>query len=391
MRIDEIRTLDMPAIETRMAEIKVEMDSEDANLEALNQELDAIEERKASIIAEAEERNKVVEQIINEPVAQPIIVEERKMENVVEVRNTPAYKSAYLEYIKTGNDAECRALLSTNGTSESLTGYVPVPEVLEREIKTAWESNALFDVIRKTFIKGNVKVGFELSATGASIHKEGTAAPDEEVVTLGVIELKAESLKKWITITDEAIDLNDGILDYIYKELAYRIVALAVEEMIGKITSAPTTGSTSTAANVKTIALEPNVDTIVKAVAQLSAQATDLHIVMNRQTKAEFVSKALNANYSVDVFDGLRDRIIFTDALDGYNDADEGEVYAIVGDFGYGAQANFPNGTEMTIKFDNLSLAEKDLVKVVGRMYVALAVVAENAFVTITKPETESE
>ena len=57
-----------------------------------------------------------------------------------------------------------------------------------------------------------------------------------------------------------------------------------------------------------------------------------------------------------------------------------GNYAAIVGDFGYGAMANFPNGAEIQIKKDDLSLAEQDLVKLVGRQYVALDVVAPLAF-----------
>ena len=60
-------------------------------------------------------------------------------------------------------------------------------------------------------------------------------------------------------------------------------------------------------------------------------------------------------------------------------------TYAIVGDFAEGAHANFPNGEEITIKYDDLSLAEKDLVKLVGREFVGLEVVAPNAFVKIAK------
>jgi hypothetical protein len=52
----------------------------------------------------------------------------------------------------------------------------------------------------------------------------------------------------------------------------------------------------------------------------------------------------------------------------------------IVGDFAAGAQANFPNGDEINIKRDDLSLAEKDLVKLVGREYVGLGVVGDHCF-----------
>ena len=52
--------------------------------------------------------------------------------------------------------------------------------------------------------------------------------------------------------------------------------------------------------------------------------------------------------------------------------------------FGRGAQANFPNGNEVTLKYDDLSLAESDLVKIVGREYVGLGLVADKCFCRVT-------
>ena len=72
-----------------------------------------------------------------------------------------------------------------------------------------------------------------------------------------------------------------------------------------------------------------------------------------------------------------------------YDAATTGETFAIVGDFGVGAQMNFPAGEEISIKVDELSLAEKDLVKFVGREYVGHDVVAPNAFVKLTKAAAE--
>ena len=59
-------------------------------------------------------------------------------------------------------------------------------------------------------------------------------------------------------------------------------------------------------------------------------------------------------------------------------------TYAIVGDLGLGAQANFPNGDEIEIKFDDKTLMEKDLIRILGREYVATKVVAPKAFCKIT-------
>ena len=380
----EIKEMTFEQTEERLSQITEEMKNEGADLEALKAEVDAIEARRAELTAIAEKRNALAAQIASgqaqATVAKTFEQEERTM-GLKEIRASQEYAQAFLNMIKNNDDTEVRALLSDNVTG----GQIPVPTMLETEIKNAWEEHQLMGLVKHSYFKGNVKVGFELSATGAVVHVEGTVAPEEEVLTLGTVELKAENIKKWITVSDEAIEgTTVDTVGYLYKELAQRIVEKAEEVLVGKITSAPA-ASTATACGVRVFSGNPALDTIVRAVATLSAQAKDLHIVMNRQTKAEFVSLQLSANYAVDVFDGLKDRIVFSDKLPAFSAASVDDVYMIIGDFGYGAQANFPNGDNVTIKIDDLSLAEKDLVKIVGKEYVGLGVVAPYAFVNAKK------
>lgn len=308
----------------------------------------------------------------------------------VEIRNTPEYINAYANYIKTGKDNECRALLSTNGTdatSPALTGYVPVPDLVDARVRTAWEKNNVMALVRKTNLKGNVKVGFELSASGAVVHKEGRAAPDEEVITLGIVTMVPMSIKKWITISDEALDLSgEAFLNYIYDELTYRIAKEAEAQLIAIITALPDT-ATSTSVSADTITGEPALTTIAEAMGHVIGN--NLTIVMNRATWAAFKAVQYAANFAIDIFEGQN--VVFSDALPSYAEAvedDDGDVYAIVGDFMEGAQANFPNGEGIAIKVDNLSLAEKDLVKFVGREFIGLGAVADKRFCLIAAPTT---
>ena len=380
----EIKEMTFEQTKERLSQITEEMKNEGADLEALKAEVDAIEARRAELTAIAEKRNALAAQIASgqaqATVAKTFEQEERTM-GLKEIRASQEYAQAFLNMIKNNDDTEVRALLSDNVTG----GQIPVPTMLETEIKNAWEEHQLMGLVKHSYFKGNVKVGFELSATGAVVHVEGTSAPNEEVLTLGTVELKAENIKKWITVSDEAIEgTTVDTVGYLYKELAQRIVEKAEEVLVGKITSAPA-ASTATACGVRVFSGNPALDTIVRAVATLSAQAKDLHIVMNRQTKAEFVSLQLSASYAVDVFDGLKDRIVFSDKLPAFSAASVDDVYMIIGDFGYGAQANFPNGDNVTIKIDDLSLAESDLVKIVGKEYVGLGVVAPYAFVNAKK------
>lgn len=373
-RLAEIRGIDIDGIEDveEVRKLNEEVTSLNAQLEEI---------RKAH--AEKEElRNKIaLGNVENEEIEKPT-QEERTM-NFEEIRNSVEYGKAFVKAVLQNDPEEARALLSLNAASG---GNIPVPTQLDNEIRNAWEESRVMSLVKKTSYKGNVKVGFERSATNAVVHAEGADAPDEEVLTLGVVELKAESLKKWITISDEAIEgTTIDTLGYIYAELAHKIVEFAESRAIAKIAASPATSSATAPAVAKVTATTLAADTIVKALAELSGKAKNVHIVMNRKTAAALKGLALSANYAIDVFDGLADRIVYTDALPAFSAATTGNAYIIAGDFGYGFQANFPSGNELAIKVDDLSLAEKDLVKVVGRQYVGMGVVAPLAFVQIVK------
>ena len=147
----EIKEMQMSDIEQRSLEIEEEVKDENADLDALAEEVKALEERKAQIEAEVELRKKEAEEVLKSAeVIEPI--EERKMENT-EVRNTKEYIDAYAEFMKSGKDAECRALLTENATG----GTVPVPEFVYDVVKTAWERDGIMALVRKSYLKGIAK------------------------------------------------------------------------------------------------------------------------------------------------------------------------------------------------------------------------------------------
>lgn len=377
MRIEEILA--------RLAEIRSLMsrpDYDDAQSEALLAEVRSLQAEQAQIEARAAQTAE-----LRRNVGADVQAQIARQENPAavpsneEIRSSAAYGAAFLHAWRTGDDHEARALLTT-----AVSGQIPVPTQLETEIRTAWEEHQLLGLVRHSYFPGSVKIGFELSATGAEIHVEGSAAPDEEVVTIGVVTLEPETIKKWITVSDEALE-NTTVetAAYLYKEIAYRIVAKAEEILVGKIVAAPAVADATHAGVPVYAPAAIAADTIVNAVALLAGQASNLRLVMNRATYPAFVAVALAANYAIDVFDGLRDRIIYSDALPAYSTASGGATYAIVGDFGNGFQANFPNGDTVKLITDNLSLAEKDLVKIVGRESVGMGVVGDRHFVKITK------
>ena len=377
----DIKEMTVEQLEERKAAIAAEIDNEDADLDALEAEARAIKEeienRKAEEAKKVEIRAAVASG--EGETTKTFKTEEKKEMTIDEVRSSKEYINAYANYIKTGKDDECRALLTTLATG----GQVPVPTAIEGRIRQAWQRNGLMELVRKTYVPGILKVGFELSADPAYIHTEGTVANTEEALTFGVVTMTPASIKKWITISDEALDLGgEEFLDYIYDELTYQIAKKAQSELIAKIT-ALTASATTEAVGVGVVAGTPSLGVVAAALGQLSDQATNPVIVMNKGTWAQFKAAQYAGPFNIDPFEG-RD-VYFDSSLPAYTSAGTtGSTWMVVGDFGVGAHANFPNGDEIGIKYDPLSLAERDLVKLVGREYVGLGIVADHAFCKIT-------
>jgi hypothetical protein len=128
----------------------------------------------------------------------------------------------------------------------------------------------------------------------------------------------------------------------------------------------------------------PAVGTVAAALGQLSDEATNPVIIMNKQTWAVFKAAQYANGFNVDPFEGFD--VHFNNSLPAYASASEDDVYAIVGDFRQGAIANFPNGQAIEYTFDQLTRKKEDLVEVLGKIYVATAPVADKAFALITKP-----
>lgn len=377
----DIKTMSVEELETRLAAIPTDLEREDADLDALENEVRSINEeletRRNAAARREEIRNAVASGAGT--VIETIKTEDKPM-NLDEIRSSHEYNVAYANYLKTGKDEEVRALLSTNAPED---GTVPVATYLEEGIKTAWERSGLLDLVRKTYVRGNVAVGFELSATGAAVHEEGTDAPDEETLTLGVVTIIARSIKKWIRVSDEVADLGgEEFLDYVRDELAYRIALEAKRLLIAQITAAPA-AATATAVGVPTLTGAPTLAIVAQAVANLSDEASDITVVMNRLTHADFIAAIAANGYLFDPFEGYR--VVYDNTLPAYATATAGQDWMIVGDFRLGALMNFPNGEEIRVKYDDLTEAEADLIKLVGRMYAGIGLVADKAFATVTK------
>lgn len=382
----EIEMLNVEEIEARSAALADEAGSADEKkLDEINAELDLLEERKAQLLAEAEQRKADAAAVAS---GAGEVIEEAK-ENIMtdkEIRSSKKYIDAYVDYIKGKNDGtECRALLTENANTTGLTnvsGPVPVPTYIENKIQTAWENDQIMSRVSKTYLKGILKVGVEMSASPAVVHAEGAAAPDEEALVLAIVQLVPETIKKWITVSTEVMDLNgEAFLDYIYDEIEYQIVKEAAAIALGKIDAAGTSGTSAPIVAEATVSA-PALSDIVNAIGSLSGDARDLVFIANRGTIAAYQALAMGANYAVDVFGGAT--VIPTDIVPSFANASSDDIFAYVGDLA-AIRANYPNGDEVKFVFDEYSLAEQDLVKIVGRQMAGIGLIRSGAFTRLKK------
>lgn len=373
----------------RMAEIEadkeaeepVEVETEEVTEEVNDREIAPEEERKLlKDTTEVEVRSAETLNIVERK-------EDLKMEK--ELRNSKEYIDAYAEYIKTGDTKELRALVTTNGYATGNSATVEVPDLVYDIVKTAWEREEIMRLVRTISVKGNMQVQFEVSADGAVVHQEGNGSVNEEQLTLGIVSLPAKSIKKWISISDEVVDLRgEAFLRYIYDELTYRIAKKCADELVDLISKLPQTLQANEDGVYDSVSADkitgaPAMGLVAEAIGHLSDETRDITVTMNKLTYADFKAIQYAGNYAIDPFEGAR--VVFNNSLPAYSNATAGQVYMLVGDYDHGALANYPAGEGIEIKFDDTTLMTSDLVRILGRKFVGMNAVADKAFTLVAK------
>ena len=374
--LEQIKEFSMEQIETRLSEIKTEIDSADnEKLNELNAEIEALETRKGEIAMENRKADmKAVAEGAGKVVAAAPAKEERTLESV---KGSQEYLEAFANYIKTGDDKECRALLTDLGG-----GSVPTPTVIDNFINTAWERANLISRVRTTSIKGTAKYPFEYSATGASTHAEGAQAPNEEQLVLGTVSVEPIMLKKWITVTDEVLALKgQDFLDYVYDEIEFRILQLADAQVVAAIKAAPA-AATTTKAGVRQLSVAAfDFATIFAAQAELVAAASNPVAIMSKKVyfNTFMALKDLSDRPIYNVVSENGRPSYYINGVEVIFDNTLADDEIIVGDLN-GVIMNLPDGRGVSFVTDPYSLAEADKVKIVGKMYAGIEVVRDGYF-----------
>lgn len=359
----EFSTMTIEELESRKAQIAVDVEADGADLDALETEIRSINEeletRKANEAKKADIRAKVASGDLGTVIEKkPIEVEERTM--TIEERKTEMI-DALAEYIKGTATAEQRALLTTGVSG----GTVKVSNIVDDFIWTDWDKSPILSRIRKVYVKGNYSVGYEASATGAVKHTEGDMQnPAEEVLTLGYINFIEQYYKKWITVSDTVLAMKgQAFMDYLMDEFGHQL-AIALENAVVAEIAASTLSAKVTNPIDNTAAMA--------GFAALSDEAVNPVIIISKATYATIMNERATTGGKIeDPFNGME--VLFNRNVAGM----------LVGDLD-GVVANFPDGEDFKFIIDDKSLAEHDMVKIVGKILGDIHLVRPNGFAVVT-------
>ena len=357
----EFKDMTIEELESRKAAIATEIDAPEADLDALGEEVrginEELENRKAAEAKKAEVRKAVAE-------GAGVVVKtfEREEGKVNEKEQRAAMMDALAEYIKGTATPEQRALLTTGATG----GTVKVSNIVDDFIWTDWDKSPILSRIRKVYVRGNYSVGYEASATGAVKHTEGDMEnPAEETLTLAYINFVEQYYKKWITVSDTVLALKgEAFLRYLMDEFGHQL-ALALENAVVAEIAASTLSATVTNPIDNTAAMA--------GFAALSDEATNPVVIISKANYAAIMNARATTGAKIeDPFNGME--VLFNRNVTGM----------LVGDLD-GVVANFPEGEDFKFIIDDKSLAEHDMVKIVGKILGDIHLVRPNGFAVVTE------
>ena len=222
-------------IEKRLAEIKVELEKDGADIDALEKEVKELTEERKKLLDQAEKRKKIISDItagagtvIDDFLPKP---EERKKEFTTDtILDTPEYRSAYLKRLqgKELNEVEKRALTTAAGSA----GAAVPTTTLNRIIDKLRQTSALFPRITVSYVPGNLSI-VVANAKNAAAWKtaegdDGTPTDD----TVVNVQLAGYELIKLVEISAAAEAMTiDAFEAYIASEIGRRL-AIAIENAI---------------------------------------------------------------------------------------------------------------------------------------------------------------
>ncbi|MFV0551753.1 MAG: phage major capsid protein [Anaerorhabdus sp.] len=364
------------AILTEMEELKNEQRS-------LETEIKDLEQRSKTL-----ERQETTYSIIQS--AGQTVIEQRNDDS--DQYDTPEYRSAFVNYMKTGDEMELRSITTD-------TTGIPIPKILQNSIERAWEKyGKIAGRAKKTSIKGVLTIPVEKTSSGANNREEG-ATTEEGEITLEEVVLRAMFTEKKMSLTDETMALAaDEFLEYIGDDITQKVLVEQEKQIVSR-THEGGKGIIGIVGNKLTKAIKSALDfnTVNRAVAKLCDEVDEVIVIMNRTTFYDNIM-GMTDTTGKPIYQILTDNqgkpqhfvnglaVEFNSSLPAYDECVEDKPYMAVGDMS-GYRLNYPDGSDnVKTLVDPYTKSDNGIVKLKGKLLAAGNVAKPGHFVQINKP-----
>ena len=222
-------------IEKRLAEIKVELENDNADIDALEKEVKELTEERKAIQEKIERRKEIMANIVS---GEGTIItdfipnkEERKFENMTkeEILETPEYRSAFLKRLlgKPLTEAEERAYTSADNSAGAVIPTLTASELFDKMVAIA----PMIDEITLLRVAGNVKFAIENVRDAATKHTEN-AAVTPAGDSLAYVTLAGYEYIKVIRISKTVQTMSINAFENWLTDMLAEDIAVAIENDI---------------------------------------------------------------------------------------------------------------------------------------------------------------
>ena len=283
-------------IEARLAAIKQDIEARGESMtaeeiNALEQETAQLTEERAGLIAAAEKRNGILDNIAKGAGIVSRSFQQNNSEDNTpdDPFGTPEYRSAWLKNLRRLplNDAEKRAFSNASGAGAEVIPTQTANEIISKVKKLA----PMLNEVTLLHVKGAVKFAIEGTNNAAAIHTENasiTAAAD----TLTTVSLSGYEIVKLVQISDTVMTMSITAFESWIVNMLAEAIARKVEDLLINgtgssqpkgIENANTWGATNSVTVAKTGALTAaNVQTLIGLLP--SGYDRNGKFVMNKKT-----------------------------------------------------------------------------------------------------------
>ena len=232
-------------IEARLAAIKQEIEQRGdamtaAEIDALEQETTQLTEERAGLIAAAEKRNGILDNIAKGGGVSVRSFGKKEEDNADpdDPFGTPEYRSAWLKNLRRLplTDAEKRAYANASGTGAEVVPTQTANEIISKVKKLA----PMLNEVTLLHVKGAVKFVVEGTNNDAAIHTEN-AAITPAADTLTTVTLSGYEIVKLVQISDTVMTMSIAAFESWIVDMLAEAIARKVEDFFinGTGTSQP--------------------------------------------------------------------------------------------------------------------------------------------------------